>query len=100
MAVRCGVRAELFYRLADRALRGAQGQGSGVQRFSGVRDDGGRIVLFRPVAGELRLVRGQHGGVSAGAAGADACVVRAAVRVASGVRISRSEYLTLTTGRF
>ena len=26
------------------------------------------IVLVRPVAGELRLVRGQHGGVSAGAA--------------------------------
>ena len=53
----------------DAPAAGAQ-QGSGVQRFSGVRDDGGGIVFVRPVAGELRLVRGQPGGVSACAAGA------------------------------
>ena len=53
----------------DAPAAGAQ-QGAGLQRFPGVRHDGGRIVLVRPVAGELRLVGGQHGGVSAGAAGA------------------------------
>ena len=39
-----------------------------LQRFPGVRDDGGGLVLVRPVAGALRLVDGQHGGVPAGAA--------------------------------
>ena len=71
---------------------GAQ-QGSGVQRFSGVRDDGGRIVFIRPVAGELRLVGRQPRGLSAGAAGAggpDLCVVREAPadEVAGAIRIS------------
>ena len=54
---------------------GAQ-QGAGLQRFPGVRHDGGGIVLVGPVAGELRLVGGQHGGVSAGVAGARGLVVR------------------------
>src|SRR6202022_38543 len=82
----------------DAPAAGAQ-QGSGVQRFSGVRDDGIGLVFLRPVAGELRLVGGQPRGVSAGVVGTnglDACIVRqaAAGEVASRVRISRSEYLT------
>ena len=73
---------------------GAQ-QGAGLQRFPGVRHDGGRLVFFRPAAGELRLVGRQHGGVSAGAAGVDGAglrVVHAATAgaVAGIVRISRS----------
>ena len=78
--------------------RGAQ-QGAGVQRLPGVRDDGGGVVLLRPVAGELRLVRGQPRGLSAGAAGidgADAGVVRQAPDQAAGDRrISRPEHLML-----
>ena len=42
----------------DAPAAGAQ-QGAGLQRFSGVRDDGGGFVLVGPAAGELRLVRGQ-----------------------------------------
>jgi MFS family permease len=73
-------------------------QGAGLQRFSGVRDDGGRIVFVRPVAGELRLVRGQPRGISAGAArarGIDAGIVgqAAAGQGAGGARISRSSHL-------
>ncbi len=59
----------------DASAAGAQ-QGSGLQRFPGVRYDGGRIVLVRPAAGELRLVGGQYGGVSAGAAGVGGVGVR------------------------
>ena len=51
----------------DASAAGTQ-QGAGLQRFPGVRDDGAGLVLFRPVAGALRLVDGKHGGVSAGAA--------------------------------
>ncbi len=74
---------------------GAQ-QGAGLQRFPGVRHDGGRLVFLRPAAGELRLVGRQHGGVSAGLAGADGarlCLVHAAPpgAVAGIVRISRSD---------
>ena len=53
----------------DAPAAGAQ-QGPGLQRFSGVRDDGGGFVFVRPIAGELRLVGGQSRGLSAGAAGA------------------------------
>ena len=70
---RAGLESQLRRRLragaGDAPAAGAQ-QGAGLQRFPGVRDDGGGIVLLRPVAGELRLVGGQHGGVSAGVAGA------------------------------
>ena len=59
----------------DAPAAGAQ-QGAGLQRFPGVRDDGGGFVLVGPAAGELRLVRGQHGGVPAGAAGARGADVR------------------------
>src|ERR1700690_1752049 len=56
------------------------------------------LETHRPLAGELRLVRRQHRGLSAGAAGtdgADAGVVReAAAQAASLARLSRTEYLT------
>ena len=59
------------------------------------------LVLVRPVAGALRLVDGQHGGVPAGAArpcGVVVCVIRQAAReIAGGRRNSRSEYLGLST---
>ena len=50
------------------------------KRFPGVRHHGGRLVLLRPAACQLRLVGGEHGGLPAGRArprraGAD--VVRA-----------------------
>ena len=72
----------------DAPAAGTQ-QGAGLQRFPGVRDDGGRLVLVRPVAGALRLVDGQHGGVPAGAAracGAVVCVVRQAAGELAGGR--------------
>ena len=85
----------------DAPAAGAQ-QGAGVQRLPGVRDDGGGVVLLRPVAGELRLVRGQPRGLSAGAAGiggADARLVRkASGEVAADRRISRPDYLIATLG--
>jgi len=43
-------------------------QGAGLQRFPGVRDDGDRLVLLRPVAGELRLECREPRGLPAGAA--------------------------------
>src|SRR5229473_3521133 len=80
----------------DAPAAGAQ-QGAGLQRFSGVRDDGGGLVLVGPVAGELRLVGGQYGGVSAGAVGARGAgggvVCKAARRAAAGCGISRSGHL-------
>ena len=80
----------------DAPAAGAQ-QGAGLQRFPGVRDDGGGIVLVRPVAGELRLVGGQHGGVPAGAAGAcgaDAGFVCETARAVAGDRrISRARHV-------
>ncbi|MGY4500083.1 putative MFS family arabinose efflux permease [Bradyrhizobium sp. GM24.11] len=51
--------------LEDAPSAGAQ-QGAGLQRFPGVRHDGDRLVLIGPVARQLRLVRGEHGGVPAG----------------------------------
>ena len=75
---------------------GAQ-QGAGLQRFPGVRDDGARVVFVRPVAGALRLVDGEHGGVPAGTArpcGVVACMVRQTARKSAGGRTnSRSECL-------
>jgi hypothetical protein len=47
----------------DAPAAGAQ-QGAGLQRFPGVRDDGVGLVFLGSAAGELRLVGGQHGGVS------------------------------------
>src|SRR6266852_2763878 len=41
---------------AGNAFAAGTQQGSSLQRFPGVRDDGGGIVFFRPVARELRLV--------------------------------------------
>ena len=67
-------------------------QGAGLQRFPGVRNDGGRIVLVRPAAGPLRLVRGEHGGVPAGTARPCDPVIRvvrqAAAKAAGGRRNS------------
>ena len=82
---------------------GAQ-QGAGLQRFPGVRHDGGWLLFFRPAAGELRLVGRQHGGVSAGAIGVDGAglrVVHAATAgaVAGIVRISRSHVSGCLPGR-
>ena len=75
-------------------------QGAGLQRFPGVRHDGGRLVFLRPVAGELRLVGRQHGGVSAGIAGIDGAGLRVARAPPPGagagiVRVSRPD----VTGR-
>ncbi|MGX1006613.1 hypothetical protein AB7M69_000970 [Bradyrhizobium japonicum] len=68
---RCRLEFLLHRRLragaGDAPSAGAQ-QGAGLQRFPGVRHDGDRLVLLRPVAGELRLVRGEHGGIPAGGA--------------------------------
>jgi MFS family permease len=81
------------------ALAAGAQQGSGVQRFSGVRDDGRGVVFVRPGAGQLRLVRGQSGGVStraAGACGADPGLMDEASGELAGVPgIFRSGYLTL-----
>ena len=65
-------RHRLEFRLCRRLRAGAGNppagrtqQGTGLQRFPGIRDDGGGVVLVGPVAGELRLGCGQLGGVSA-----------------------------------
>jgi len=75
---------------------GAQ-QGSGIQRFPGVRNDGDRFILVRAIACELRLVGGESGGVSAGAVwsgGTGVHVVRKkANEIAAAVGISGSEHL-------
>ena len=71
----------------DAFAAGAQ-QGAGLQRFPGVRDDGDRVVLIRPVARQLRLERRQLGGVPAGAArscGAVIGLVRQTPRVLQAV---------------
>ncbi len=80
----------------DASAAGTQ-QGSGLQRFPGVRHDGGGLVLFRPVAGEFRLVGGEPGGVSTGGAGTARAgggfVGEAADGLATGSGIPRNRHL-------
>jgi MFS family permease len=96
-----GTRAGLEFRFRRRVRAGAGDapaaraqQGAGLQRFPGVRNDGGRVVLVRPVARQLRLVRRQHGRIPAGAVGACGAVIGFVRQtpgfLASGRRISRS----------
>jgi len=83
---RGGVEFQLCRRVragtGDASAAGAQ-QGARPSTIFWCSDDGGGIVLVGPVAGELWLVGGQHGGVSAGAAGvrrAGGVVIREAAR--------------------
>jgi MFS family permease len=78
---------------------GAQ-QGAGLQRFSRLRDDGDRLVLFRSVARSLRLECRQFRGVPAGAAWASRallCVIcEAAGAAARGGRVPGTKHLAVS----